>query len=149
VAAGAAMVDAIMHNPSAAAAQLGPYLQLYKDLQEKIEGTSDQLSKSATDAEASAHAKAARTTRAMFTIGGISLFMLLLGDLTLVRGISGSLHRLTQMIQNIAEGEGDVSKRLQIAKGFERDEMGEVSRLFNLFMDKLQDILRGVAAHTQ
>ena len=33
--------------------------------------------------------------------------------------------------------------------GFGNDELGEVSRLFNLFMDKLQEILRGVVAHTQ
>ena len=31
---------------------------------------------------------------------------------------------------------------------FGNDELGEVSRLFNLFMDKLQEILRGVVAHT-
>ncbi len=66
----------------------------------------------------------------------------------LVRRISRSLQHLTQMIQDIAEGEGDVSKRLEIATGFANDELGEVSRLFNLFMDKLQDLLRGVAAHT-
>ncbi len=52
------------------------------------------------------------------------------------------------MIQDIAEGEGDVTKRLEIAGGFAHDELGEVSRLFNLFMDKLQELLRGVAAHT-
>jgi methyl-accepting chemotaxis protein len=52
------------------------------------------------------------------------------------------------MIQDIAEGEGDVTKRLEIAGGFSNDELGEVSRLFNLFMDKLQDLLRGVVVHT-
>ncbi len=39
-------------------------------------------------------------------------------------------------------------RELEAAGGFARDELGEVSRLFNLFMDKLQEILRGVAAHT-
>ena len=57
-------------------------------------------------------------------------------------------NRLTQMIQDIAEGEGDVTKRLEAAGTFGNDELGEVSRLFNVFMDKLQEILRGVAAHT-
>jgi methyl-accepting chemotaxis protein len=58
------------------------------------------------------------------------------------------LSRLTQMVQDIAEGEGDVTRRLESASGFANDELGEVSRLFNLFMDKLQEILRGVVAHT-
>jgi methyl-accepting chemotaxis protein len=66
----------------------------------------------------------------------------------LTRRISHALQRLTHMIQDIAEGEGDVTKRLQIAGGFGNDELGEVSRLFNLFMDKLQELLRGVVAHT-
>ena len=44
--AGQSLVDAIVHQPSAAMAQLGPYLQLYKELQGKIESTSDQLEKS-------------------------------------------------------------------------------------------------------
>jgi methyl-accepting chemotaxis protein len=66
----------------------------------------------------------------------------------LSRGISSRLRRLTQMIQDIAEGEGDVTKRLDAAGGFGNDEVGEVSRLFNLFMDKLQHILRGISSHT-
>ncbi|MGA2416155.1 MAG: methyl-accepting chemotaxis protein [Candidatus Sulfotelmatobacter sp.] len=66
----------------------------------------------------------------------------------LTRRISHGLQRLTRMIQDIADGEGDVTKRLEIAGGFSNDELGEVSRLFNLFMDKLQGLLRGVVAHT-
>ncbi len=57
--------------------------------------------------------------------------------------------QLSQMIQNIAEGEGDVTRRLEAAEGFADDELGDVSRFFNLFMDKLQEILRGVSAHTR
>jgi methyl-accepting chemotaxis protein len=66
----------------------------------------------------------------------------------LSRGIASRLGRLTRMIHDIAEGEGDVTKRLEAAGGFGDDELGEVSRLFNLFMDKLQDMLRGIAAQT-
>jgi len=66
----------------------------------------------------------------------------------LVQRITRAVRRLIQMIQNISEGEGDVTRRLEGAGGFGDDELGEVSRLFNLFMDKLQEILRGVASHT-
>ena len=75
------------------------------------------------------------------------LFMFL-GSFALVRGISQSLQRLTGMIRDIAEGEGDVTRRLEIAADSKNDELGEVSRLFNLFMDKLQEILRGVVTHS-
>ena len=52
--------------------------------------------------------------------------------------IVNPLSRLTHMIHDIAEGEGDVTKRLEEASAFGNDELGEVSRLFNLFLDKLQ-----------
>jgi methyl-accepting chemotaxis protein len=149
ISAGDALIEAILHNPGAAPGLLGPYLQLYKDLQGKIEETSDQLSKSANEAELSAKKRAARATHAMFLICGLSLLILFLGSFAMVRDISHSLSRLTRMIENIAEGEGDVTTRLEVARSFGRDELGEVSRLFNLFMDKLQEILRGVAAHSQ
>ncbi len=85
-------------------------------------------------------------------IAGLLLLGLVLGfaiSFLIVRTISRSLQRLTQMIRDIAEGDGDVSKRLEVAGGIGNDELGEVSRLFNVFMDKLQDILRGVVSHTQ
>ncbi len=66
VKAGDALIGAIIHNPSTAPALLDPYLQLYKDLQGKIEETSDQLSKSARAAELGAASKASRATHAMF-----------------------------------------------------------------------------------
>lgn len=76
-------------------------------------------------------------------------FLVLLAQYLLVRRlVVNPLKLLTKMIQNIAEGEGDVTKRLEVAGAFSNDELGEVSRFFNLFMDKLQDLLRGVASHT-
>ena len=67
----------------------------------------------------------------------------------LSRGISVRLIRLTQMIQDIAEGEGDVTKRLEATGNFGNDELGEVGHHFNRFMDKLQELLRAVSVHTQ
>jgi methyl-accepting chemotaxis protein len=148
VQAGDSLIAAIIHQPSNAAGLLGPYLQLYKDLQGKIEETSDQLAKSAQEAELSAKKKSVRAAHVMFTICGISLLIMFIGSSILVRTVTGSLQRLTQMIQDIAEGEGDVTRRLEASSRFGDNELGEVSRLFNLFMDKLQEILRTVAAQT-
>src|SRR5271163_5153271 len=90
ITAGDSLINAIIHNPSIAPGLLGPYLQLYKDLQGKIEETSDQLEKGAKEAELSAAQKAARATNAMFVMCGMSLLMLFLGSFALVRAISGS-----------------------------------------------------------
>ena len=143
-----ALSQAVTHDSSSTAAATERCLELYKELDEKIEDTGDQLEQSAKQTELGATKKAARATRSIFSICGISLLILFLGSFALVRTITHSLQRLTLMIQDIAEGEGDVTKRLETAGGASHDELGEVSRLFNLFMDKLQEILRGVSAHT-
>jgi methyl-accepting chemotaxis protein len=148
VSAADGLSKAIAHDPSSPASDADRFAQLYKRLQEKIEDSGDQLEQGAKQSELSATQKGARATHIILLICGTSLLMLFLGSFALVRTISQSLSRLTQMIHNIAEGEGDVTKRLETAGGFGNDELGEVSRLFNLFMDKLQEILRGVAAHT-
>jgi len=148
VSAGDALSKAIAHDPSSSATEAERCAQLYKGLQEKIEDSGDQLEQGAKQSELSATQKGARATHIILVICGISLLMLFLGSFALVRTISQSLSRLTRMIHNIAEGEGDVTKRLETAGGIGKDELGEVSRLFNLFMDKLQELLRGVAAHT-
>lgn len=85
------------------------------------------------------------------TLGVAALAELMIGifvALYLSRGISFRLKRLISMIENVAEGEGDVTKRLEAAGGFGHDELAEVIRLFNQFMDKLQEILRGIAVQT-
>jgi len=79
---------------------------------------------------------------------GMSLLVVLAQYLLVRVFVLSPLKQLTQMIQNIAEGEGDVTRRLEVAGNFTNDEFGEVSRLFNSFMDKLQELLRGVVSQT-
>ena len=61
------------------------------------------------------------------------------------RYIGKPLRQLSRRLKDIAEGEGDLTKRLEVLS---RDEIGETSRSFNLFMDKLQGIMREIAANT-
>ncbi len=148
-AASDSLAKSIVQDPSAAVAQAGHALELYTGLQQAIDDSGDQLEKSAKQAELNAGIRGARATRVTFAMCGLSLLLLLTGTFLSARSITMSVSRLTQMIQNIAEGEGDVTGRLEVAGGFGQNELGEVSRLFNLFMDKLQEILRGVASYTQ
>jgi methyl-accepting chemotaxis protein len=46
------------------------------------------------------------------------------------------------MLKDIAEGEGDLTRRLAVGA---RDEMGEMATWFNTFMEKLQGIIRQIA----
>jgi len=144
------LADAIIHNAdkSSYASDAERFGQLSNALSEKIEASTDELDQGATKSEQIALLKGTRATRISLLICGVSLLFLFLGSFKLVRTISYSLSCLTHMIHNIAEGEGDVTRRLETAGGTGNDELSEVSRLVNLFMDKLQEILRGIAAHS-
>ena len=56
--------------------------------------------------------------------------------------ISRPLVEVTETLQHIAQGDGDLTLRLKLSSS---DETGELARWFNLFMDRLQDIIRQVA----
>lgn len=50
----------------------------------------------------------------------------------------------TAMIKDIAQGEGDLTKRLVVTT---KDEIGELARWFNFFLESLQAIIRDLAAN--
>jgi len=54
------------------------------------------------------------------------------------RSISRPIIKLVNMVKDIAQGKGDLTKRLDIKS---KDEVGELAYWFNLFMDKLHDII--------
>jgi len=57
------------------------------------------------------------------------------------RSVSRPLDHLSQNMAQIAEGEGDLTRRLAIER---HDEIGKTSAIFNTFMDKLQSVVRDV-----
>lgn len=56
------------------------------------------------------------------------------------------VHALIERIRDIAEGEGDLTLRVDASK---QDELGHLSRWFNTFLDKVHDIIAEVASSTQ
>lgn len=53
------------------------------------------------------------------------------------RTILSPIHLTSAMIRDIAQGEGDLTQRLSVSG----DEIGELSRWFNTFVEKLQDVI--------
>lgn len=51
------------------------------------------------------------------------------------------IYDTTEMLKDIAEGEGDLTKRLELKR---QDEIGKLARYFNLFTDKIQAIIAQV-----
>ncbi len=91
-------------------------------------------------AELSAVSSSMRT----MVMGITALVILLVGLFTallsgrVVRPING----MVESLKDIAQGEGDLTMRLDTDS---RDEIGEMARWFNTFVEKLQGIIRGIA----
>jgi methyl-accepting chemotaxis protein len=145
VTAGKSLVDAIVHQPSAAMAQLGPYLQMYKELQGKIESTSDQLEKSSNEAEEGAATKAARATRVMFGMCGVSLLLLLAVAMRITWSITHGLNSFSAKFNAMAEA-NDLTSRVDQDR---KDEIGQFGLSVNLFVGKVHNILAQVSERVQ
>jgi len=62
------------------------------------------------------------------------------------RAITQPLKQAVAGLQDIAQGEGDLTMRLRVSS---RDEIGELARWFNVFIEKLQGIIGDIAGNTQ
>lgn len=75
------------------------------------------------------------------TITGVALLVLIIAAIVMfliTRAIVQPIRQTVDMLRDISEGEGDLSRRLE-EKG--KDEVGELSRHFNRFIEKMQSII--------
>lgn len=57
------------------------------------------------------------------------------------RSLANPIVKMVEMVKDIAQGEGDLTKRLEVSS---KDELGELAGWFNLFVEKLHDIVSQV-----
>jgi len=72
----------------------------------------------------------------------ISLALTLLLTYVVSGKISGPLKEASAMVKDIAEGEGDLTVRLKVES---TDEVGELSKGFNTFVGKLQEMVKKIS----
>ncbi|RJQ53466.1 MAG: HAMP domain-containing protein [Desulfobacteraceae bacterium] len=109
---------------------------------EKIYETADRIKKE-TRLTAESEVVQARKNIAVVTVLGILAGILfLLISTRIIRPIRS----VVAMIKDIAEGEGDLTKRMKIERS---DEVGELANWFNSFIQKLQAIVKDIAANTE
>ncbi|MFT6431176.1 MAG: methyl-accepting chemotaxis protein [Halopseudomonas sp.] len=88
----------------------------------------------------------ARQAKDALTLIGIGVVIALAGLVIMVLlglSLSRPARRLVAMLDDIAQGDGDLTKRLVVDRG---DELGAVAKGFNSFLDKLQAMIREVVA---
>ena len=81
--------------------------------------------------------------RSAIMAGLVAITLGLISALYISEELTRPLRRTARILEDIAEGEGDLTKRLEIAT---KDEFGEVAKWLNLFLDRLHKIISQVAA---
>jgi len=77
----------------------------------------------------------------------LSTFILVALILTIIVSlyfiVTKPINETVEMVKGIAQGEGDLTKRLKIKHN---DEIGELSGWFNIFVEKLQDLMGSISS---
>ncbi|MDY0249915.1 MAG: methyl-accepting chemotaxis protein [Pseudomonas sp.] len=84
-----------------------------------------------------------RTSAIIATIIAVVIIIALLG--MLIRILMQPLHTMARAMQDIAQGEGDLTKRLQIQSN---DEFGQLARSFNQFVERIHTSISEVSSAT-
>ena len=107
---------------------VGTYVDEYEEAIGVIHDALNQLSKAAM-------------------IGGL-VVLVIAGGITGVIGsrIAKTVKSTADMLQDVAQGEGDLTSRLPINT---KDEIGDMCHWFNVFVEKLQNMIRDIAGEAQ
>jgi len=127
---------------------LAGYMEVFytdKPLHRKLEN----IKKKALQVAAKNQQKIKEELNYMILLQGITMLavmaILLILVIILIRKlVLNPIEQITGLIEDIAEGEGDLTRELPISE----DEMGQLSHWFNLFMNKLKGIIKGLIRQT-
>ncbi len=75
----------------------------------------------------------------------ISIVLLVLGLTLLINRILKPVKETVSALEDIAQGEGDLTKRLVISS---KDEIGDLGKWFNVFIEKLQGIIADISGNS-
>jgi methyl-accepting chemotaxis protein len=113
-----------------------------KRIGENMSKFNEALKKEAKDADARFKQVRANMLSVSLIIGLIGLALVVAISLTALGRVMKPLTNQLQLLRDLAEGEGDLTKRLDDAS---KDEFGGIGRWFNLFVAKLQGTVGEVA----
>lgn len=75
----------------------------------------------------------------------VDLSLIIAQSILLMTFVIKPLHLLTSAIKDIAQGDGDLRQRVTISS---KDEIGDLSRWFNVFLDNIHDIIQSISSQS-
>ncbi|HUX69697.1 MAG TPA: methyl-accepting chemotaxis protein [Cellulomonadaceae bacterium] len=121
---------------------IGKEIQLFQKISDDVDLIVSSAESAAATSTADARSSASRTSTLAAGIGIVSLAGSAILAILLTLSITRPLGTLRARLADIAEGEGDLTKRLEVDG---KDEFTEVSRSFNTFVVKIADTVRGIS----
>ena len=115
---------------------------IYGTMQTQMLHNSDRIDRSADESQASAERIASVAAHSIQLTWLLTALCLVIGGIVITRSVARPIAAIRAAIRDIASGEGDLTRRLTVAS---RDEVGDLARAFNQFMDRLHDIIGQVA----
>lgn len=83
------------------------------------------------------------TRHKVVILGMISIIVGILAAGFIIRAVTNPIKNVIELLKNIAEGAGDLTARLEVKT---KDEIGEMAKLFNTFVGKLQGMIKDISA---
>jgi methyl-accepting chemotaxis protein len=82
----------------------------------------------------------------MLCVGLGAIVLILVAGYLISKSIAQPLSLMTAMLKDISEGEGDLTRKLESSG---KDELAELARYFNLFVEKLRTMIGAIAENAQ
>ncbi|WP_300670120.1 methyl-accepting chemotaxis protein [Desulfoluna sp.] len=87
-----------------------------------------------------------RVTLMILFIGGVLFFLTVGAALWIARAVTQPIIHTSEMLRDIAEGEGDLTRRLEIKTG---DELGILATWFNAFIEKIHGVIQTLSENAE
>ncbi|WP_031565740.1 methyl-accepting chemotaxis protein [Rheinheimera texasensis] len=99
------------------------------------------LDSSTADIVAQGPATAGYVAKLLLVTGGVTLVLLVLIGTYVRKGMLAQLHQVAKNLHDVASGDGDLTRRLEVKSD---DELGRIAENFNLFAGKIQHIVQDI-----
>jgi len=138
------VIDLVLqaHNAESHQAIIEKSNPAFEALLAAISSYQNQVAKKLGDDAAGVGVRSARLESTIFAAVVIGISLLVVWGLALVRSVSKALSHMLNVVKDLAEGEGDLTKRLEIVT---HDELGELAKWFNTFLDEIHHIISQVS----
>ncbi len=135
------LVTVAAGNHDEAESLLPRFTEAFESLEGRMSTVSDLIG--AEVAIATAHAEASEKSSSRWVLGAMVLATVvsIVSAILLVRLITHPIAILIARVRDIAQGDGDLTRRIDETRG---DEIGELGRWFNVFVGKIERVVEEV-----